>query len=59
MFLRYSYGQNLLNHSVEVAKMSEMIANELGLDGVLAKKAGLLHDIGKLIVESGQSHAKV
>jgi ribonuclease Y len=54
--LRYSYGQNLWIHSVEVAKMSEMIANEMGLDGGLAKKAGLLHDIGKVIAQEGESH---
>ena len=59
MDLRYSYGQNLLNHSKEVAKISEIIANELWLDGVLAKKAGLLHDIWKLIAESWEAHAKV
>jgi ribonucrease Y len=54
--LRYSYGQNLWIHSVEVAKMSEMIANEMWLDGNLAKKAGLLHDIGKVIAQEGESH---
>ncbi|MFA7284731.1 MAG: Rnase Y domain-containing protein [Candidatus Absconditabacterales bacterium] len=57
--LRYSYGQNLWIHSVEVAKMSEIIANEMGLDGVLAKKAGLFHDIGKVVAEQGQSHTVV
>lgn len=54
--LRYSYGQNLWIHSVEVAKMAEMIANEMWLDGDLAKKAGLLHDIGKVIAQEGESH---
>ena len=57
--LRYSYGQNLWIHSVEVAKMSELIANELWLDGMLAKKAWLLHDIGKIDVEQWWSHTKV
>ena len=57
--LRYSYGQNLLGHSKEVAKISEIIANELGYDGLLAKKAWLLHDIGKIDVQSWESHAKV
>lgn len=57
--LRYSYGQNLWIHSVEVAKMSEIIANELWLDGMLAKKAWLLHDIGKIDCEQWWSHTKV
>ncbi len=57
--LRYSYGQNLWIHSVEVAKMCEIIANEMGLDGVLAKKAGLFHDIGKVVAEQWQSHTVV
>ena len=57
--MRYSYGQNLWIHSVEVAKMAEAMANELGLDPILAKKAGLLHDIGKVVAENGQSHTKI
>lgn len=57
--IRYSYGQNLLLHSIEVARLAEMLANELGLDAELAKKAGLLHDIGKIDAGNGEAHTKV
>ncbi len=56
---RYSYGQNILNHSREVANIAGIVAAEVGADIRMCKTAGLLHDIGKGIADSEGGHATV
>src|ERR1700733_22605 len=60
LHFRTSYSQNVLEHSKEVGFFARMIAEELGLDGEIALRAGLLHDIGKAVTaEIEGPHAKI
>ena len=60
LYFRTSYGHNVLNHSKEVARIAVMIASEIGADRELAKRAAILHDIGKGAEnDSDQNHAEV
>lgn len=60
LFFRTSYGQNVLNHSREVAVIAGMIASEVGANVEIARRGGLLHDIGKgIVTESESNHAEM
>ncbi len=59
LLYRYSYGQNQLYHSKEVALIAAHLAQALGCDPAVARRAGLMHDIGKAITEDGRPHTEI
>jgi ribonuclease Y len=60
LMYRTSYGQNVLRHSVEVAFLCQLIADQLGLDGTVARRCGFLHDIGKAMDQEQEgTHPKI